>query len=259
MPRATWIQQNFNAGEWSPTVYGRVGLDKYKNALATCLNYVPTVQGMLTRRPGTRYVANSKGNNAVRFQRFEFSTTQAYVLEFGNNYIRFYTNDGQLLSGGVPYEVATTYTTGELFELNFTQSADVLYITHPSHAPAKLQRLGATSWTLTSISFVDGPYLNTNSTATTLTPSGTTGAVTVTASAVTGINNGSGFRASDVGRMLRIKCGGVWLWGTITAYTDTTHVTWTIADPTGTLVPRTATAHGNASRSEEHTSELQSH
>jgi hypothetical protein len=218
MPRATWIQQNFNSGEWSPTVYGRVGLEKYKTALATCLNYVPTVQGMLTRRPGTRYVAGTKSNGKVRLQRFEFSTTQAYVLEFGDSYIRFYTNDGQLLSGGSPYEVATTYTSSEIFSLGFTQSADVLYITHPAHAPAKLQRLGATSWTLSDISFVDGPYLNVNATATTFTSSAAgPGAATVTASAAS-------FVATDVGRMIRLKSGATWGWGTISAYTDSTHV-----------------------------------
>ena len=86
MPRSTWLQTNFNAGEWSPLTYGRVELAKYKNALATCLNYVPMLQGGLTRRPGLRFVAEVKNSaNAVRLQRFEFSITQAYVLEFGPN------------------------------------------------------------------------------------------------------------------------------------------------------------------------------
>jgi hypothetical protein len=241
MPRATWLQTNFNAGEWSPLTYGRVELAKYKNALATCLNYVPMLQGGLTRRPGFRYVAEVKNSaNAVRLQRFEFSITQAYVLEFGPNYIRFYTNGGQLLNLGVPYEVATTYTASELFQLSFAQSADVLYIAHPAHPPAKLQRLGATNWTLTNISFLDGPYLPVNTTATTLTPSGATGAVTVTASAAT-------FAPTDVGRSLRIKAGGVWLWGTITAYASPTSVTWTISPPIGSQVPSTALATANIS------------
>src|SRR5262252_797902 len=129
MPRATWLQTNFNGGEWSPLMYGRVDIPKYKSALATCLNYVATLQGGLTRRPGTRFVSEVKdSSNPVRLVRFEFSTTQAYVLEFGQNYIRFYTNDGQLLSGGLPYEVATPYGAGELSDLSFAQSADVLYI-----------------------------------------------------------------------------------------------------------------------------------
>lgn len=248
MARATQLQTNFNGGEWSPLAYGRVDLAKYKNGLATCLNYVPTAQGGLTRRPGTRFVAEVKNSaNPVRLQRFEFSVTQAYVLEFGANYIRFYTNEGQLLNGGVPYEVATTYTAAEVFQLFFVQSADTLYIVHPAHPPAKLQRLGATNWTVTNISFIDGPYLIVNTTPTTLTPTGTSGSVTVNASSAAGINNGAGFIASDVGRPLRIKCGGVWLWGTITAVASNLSVTWSVQPAAGGLVPAVAVANANIS------------
>ena len=227
MARATWTQNNFNGGEWSPLAYGRSDLAKYKNALALCLGYVPTAQGGLTRRPGTRFVAEVKNSaNAVRLVRFEFSVTQAYVLEFGPSYVRFYTNDGRLESSpGVAYEVATTYTAGELQALSFTQSADVLYIAHPAHAPAKLVRTGALSWTLSNISFTDGPYLIVNTSATTLTSSAAgPGAATVTASSTVGINGGTGFAATDVGRVIRLKSGTNWGWGTITGFTDTTHV-----------------------------------
>lgn len=247
MPKATWLQTNFNGGEWSPLAGGRVDLAKYRNGMAECLDYFPTQQGGLTRRPGTRYAAAVKDSTyAPRPVRFEFSIIQAYVLEFGNNYIRFFTNDGQLLSGGAPYEVTTTYTSAEVWDLDFAQSADTLYIAHPNHPPMKLQRAGATSWTLTAISFLDGPYLSVNTTSTTLTPAATTGTTAVVANSLTGINGGAGFRASDVGRMLRIKCGGSWLWGTIATVSDTTHITWTILSNGGSA-PRTATATANVS------------
>ena len=231
MPRFTWTQNNFNAGEWTPLAYGRADIAKYKNALATCLNYIPTAQGGLTRRPGTRYVASTKSNGAARLVRFEFSTTQAYILEFGDKYIRFYTNDGQLLNLGVPYEVTTTYALADIWNLQFTQSADTLYIAHPSYPPAKLQRGGATSWTLTTISFLDGPYLPLNTvTGTTLTLSavGPGAGITVTASSTAGINGGTGFTANDVGRVFRFKSGANWGWGTFTGYTSSTVMTATI-------------------------------
>lgn len=232
MPRATWVQNNFNGGEWSPLAYGRSDIAKYKAGLATCLNYVPTAQGGLTRRPGTRYVANTKSNQSVRLVPFEFSITQAYVLEFGPNYVRFYTNDGQLLNGGLPYEVATPYGASDLWGMSFAQSADTLYIVHPSYAPRKLQRGGPTSWTLNTLSFLDGPYLTLNSSTTTLTSSvAGPGSATVTASATTGINNGSGFVSADVGRVIRLKSGTNWGWGTITAVGSATSITvnWTTA------------------------------
>lgn len=237
MPRTTWTQNNFNAGEWSPLTYGRSDVGKYTNALATCLNYVPTTQGGLTRRPGTRYVANTKSNGQVRLIPFEFSITQAYILEFGDLYVRFYTLGGQLLSGGTPYEVATPYTLADLQDLSFTQSADVLYIAHRNYKPRKLSRLGPTNWTLTTIAFGDGPWLSLNTTLTTLTPSGTTGSITVTASSTTGINGGVGFVANDVGRYIRFEHGTTVGWGTITAVTSSTQVTYS----TGGISSATAT------------------
>lgn len=233
MPRATWVQHSFNAGEWSPLTYGRVDNARYKDALATCLNYVPTAQGGLTRRPGTKYVANVKNSaDAVRLIAFEFSITQAYVLEFGPLYVRFYTNDAQLLNLGVPYEVATPYTAADLQDLSFVQSADILYIAHKNYAPRKLQRLSATNWTLNTINLLDGPYATPNVTTTTLTSSvAGPGAATVTASSIVGINGGVGFTSNDVGRSIRLKSGGTWGYGKITGFTDTTHVTvnWTSA------------------------------
>src|SRR5688572_6650887 len=60
------------------------------------------------------------------------------------------------ISGGTTarvYEVATPFLEAHLFDLHFTQSADVLTITHPSYAPRELRRVGATNWTLTTASF----------------------------------------------------------------------------------------------------------
>lgn len=241
MPRATWIQTDFTSGEWSPLTYGRVDTPKYKSALATCLNYVPTAQGALIRRPGTKYVAEVKNSaNAVRLIPFEYSDTQAYILEFGPSYIRFYTNDAQLLSGGSPYEVATTYTAGQINDIAYAQSADVLYIVHPAHPPRKLVRNGPLSWTLSVISFNDGPYLNTNTTSTTLTSSvAGPGAATVTASSTTGINGGSGFLTTDVGRMIRLKSGSNWGWGTITARASTTSISVNWVTAVGTTAATT--------------------
>ena len=234
MAKGTWTQVNFNGGEWSPLAQGRIDIGKYPNGLDLCQRFVPAQQGCLIRCPGTRWVAEAKHHTYdARLQRFEFNTTQAYMLEFGHQYVRFYLNDGQLLNTGVPYEVATPYTSDDIWDLDFAQNADTLYITHKNYPTRKLQRLAATNWTLTEVSFLDGPYLPLNLTTTTLSPAAVTGTTTVTASATTGINGGAGFRATDVGRALRIKCGPVWVWGTITTYTDSTHVQWTITPGAG--------------------------
>lgn len=223
MARAAPLQAAFDLGEISPFVYGRIDNESYRRALAYCQNFIPMVQGPVARRPGTKFVAEVK--DSTRFtllQRFEFSTTQAYVLEFGHLYVRFYTDHGQVVSG-TPVEVVTPYTEAQLPSLRFVQSGDVLYIVHPSHAPRKLIRVSPTSWTLTAISFRDGPYLPLNATTTTITPSATTGTVTLTASAAI-------FAATDVGRVVRLSHTS-WGWARITGFTSATVVTALVGSP----------------------------
>jgi len=130
------------------------------------------------------------------------------------------------LSGTI-FEIPTPYLEADLFNLRVIQSGDIAYIFHPDYKPRKLSRFGNTNWTLTEVTFVDGPYLDENDTSTTLNPSATTGSVTITASAVTGINGDTGFQSTDVGRLIRIKHGSDWGNATITAVGSTTSVTAT--------------------------------
>jgi len=51
------------------------------------------------------------------------------------------------------YEVATPYSSATLMDLHYTQSADVLTITHPSFPVMELRRIAATNWTFTASSF----------------------------------------------------------------------------------------------------------
>jgi hypothetical protein len=134
-----------------------------------------------------------------------------------------YVSDG--VSNKV-FEITTPYTTAQLFDIKFAQSADVMYITHPAHEASKLSRTGHTTWSLDEISFTNGPFLDSNITTTTFTPAsaGVGSGVNVTASAITGINGGSGFLTTDVGRQMRIGVG----YAEITARTSTTVVVVTI-------------------------------
>ena len=311
MAKVSAIQNNFNGGEISPLLFGRPDVDRYKTGLQTCLNFIPLVQGPVERRPGTVFMKEVKTSSlSTRIMRFEFSTTQAYILEFGNLYCRFYKDNGVILSStstisgataadpvvvtdtGHPYsngdeiyitgvvgmtelnnkfylvanstantyeltdiggtdidgsaytayssagtsaqtiELTTTYATADLFELKFAQSADILYVVHPDYPPRKISRTSDTAWTITDITFSDGPFLNTNTETTTLGLSATTGSVTVTASAVVGINGGDGFQTTDVGRQIRWKdAASNWTFLTITARASTTSVTATIDGP----------------------------
>lgn len=162
MPKADLLHTAFNAGEFSPRMAARVDFDKYGISLTRCRNMLPTAQGGILRRSGTHYVGSTKSDGAARLIAFEFSDTQAYILEFGNLYIRFYRNLGQIESGGSPYEIVSPYATADLFEIQFTQSADVLYIAHPSYKPRKLTRTGHASWTLSNYTPTADPFTSTD-------------------------------------------------------------------------------------------------
>ena len=168
MARVSTIVTNFQSGELSPRLEGRIDLQKYQSGVQQLTNMLVFPQGGATRRPGTYYAGSSKSNGKVRLIPFEFSDEQAYVIELGANYMRFYANGGLLVSGGSAVEVVTPYSATEIFELNYTQSADVIYFAHKNHPPAKLTRTTASSFTFNDIDFVDGPYLDENITETKL-------------------------------------------------------------------------------------------
>lgn len=231
----TYYQSNFTAGELSPRISGYIDFQKFSNGLELQENFINLQQGGITRRPGTYFAAEVKDSTKpVRLIPFAFNTGQAYIVEIGDGYMRFYDNGGQIASGGSPYEISGPYSSADVHKLSWTQSADVLYITHPDYAVRKLQRTAATSWTLTTLDFQDGPYLDINTTTTTLTPSGASGSVTVTASAAL-------FAATDVGRQIRIDNGTNWAWGKITAYTSATQVT--VGVKSSQSFPTTATTN----------------
>ena len=225
MARVAAQLSNFTAGELSPRLDGRNDLAKYSAGCATVENMVIYPHGAAARRPGTTFIAEVKTSSAkTRLISFEFSTTQTYILELGNQYMRFYRDNGQILSSGSPYEISTPYLTAELFDIKFAQSADVMYITHPNHATRKLSRTGHTSWTLTEVDFTNGPYLDTNTSTTTITASAHTVGTgrTFTASANT-------FASTDVGRLIRFRDGHA----KVTGFTDATIVTVEILVDTG--------------------------
>jgi len=227
MARVAVQLTNFTGGELSPRLDGRNDIAKYNSGCKTLENMIVYPHGSATRRSGTQFVSEVKDSTKkTRLISFEFSTIQTYVLEFGNQYIRFYKDNGQILSGGSAYEIASPYLEAELFDIKFAQSADTMYICHPNHHPRKLTRTGHTNWTLTNDVIINGPFMDHNVETTTANPSSKTvgSTSTVTFSAVTGINSNQGFLSTDVGRLLHIKDGHI----KITSVTSTTVVVGTV-------------------------------
>ena len=191
----------FNGGIWSDVLKGRYDLANYKSASRTCSNFTPTRYGQIEKRPGTEHVGYAKGQCVLK--PFQFSVDTKFVLEFGNEYIRFWKEDGGLVqqesTPGTPEEVATPYQQNELYEVQIRAINDVVYIVHPNHPVGILTRVADNNWTYASASLT-GPFVDpdVNSLDNPLIPNGTTGSIN--------INSPDGILSADmVGSILRLK------------------------------------------------------
>lgn len=155
MAQIRLYQQSFNGGEISESMFSRVTDSKYQSGLAKCRNFLVEPQGPIVSRPGFQRVLEVKDpSKPPRLLNFTFSADQTMALELGEKYIRFHTQGQTLLDDdGLPYEVETPYLIDDVWGIHFVQSADIVTLVHPSHAPRELRRYGATDWRLTEISF----------------------------------------------------------------------------------------------------------
>ena len=205
MPRFVDIQTNFSTGELDPLLRSRIDLAQYNNALAKATNVVVQPQGGIRRRPGLKHIADlpNSAANGVRLVPFEFSVDDSYMLCFVNERMYVFKDGVQItaINGGANPYLTTTITSAMLSQLNWTQSADTMFIVHPDLAPVKLVRGGSdSSWTISTYTFSSIPKYAFTLTVTTptsghLTPSAVSGNVTLT-------SQNSAFSAGSVGQYI---------------------------------------------------------
>ena len=235
MPAFHELTLNFNSGLWSPLLAARVDLKKYTSACQELENFILLVPGGVIRRPGTQYLGTAKfANKRCRVIGFNFSVTTNFILEFGDRYVRFWTNSVQVrtpiatyaawvtahayvvgnyvrtgapekvycckiahtsgvfatdLAAGKwaaehpPLEKVTPYLEAHLREIQYCQINDLMYLTHPSYPPAQLTRKADDDWTFAELAYGWPPLMEENAKNITITPSATSGAVTLSASA----------------------------------------------------------------------------
>ncbi|WP_176331775.1 hypothetical protein [Burkholderia vietnamiensis] len=218
MPKAAPQQVSFDAGELSPLLGARVDLAKYPNGCQVMENFIATVQGPAIRRGGKRFVAPIKDSTKQAWLLpFIVADGIAYMLEFGDHYIRFFVNRGQLVNAGTPVEIATPYALADLttedgtFAIRATQSADTMYLFHGSYQTQKLLRTSATTFAMQTVTFVGGPFATVNSDSNvTVKASAQSGNVTLTAT-------GAVFRPSDVGTLFYLE-----------QYDNSAHPPWSV-------------------------------
>ena len=109
MARSAPSLSTFTAGEISPRLEGRVNLEKYRAGLSDLTNMVVQPHGGVTRRPGTEYLGAVKDSaTKTRLIPFQFKTSDTYILEFGDQYMRVFRNGLQVLEGSSQNITAAT-------------------------------------------------------------------------------------------------------------------------------------------------------
>ncbi len=176
-------QTSFASGALSKLYRGQINSDVYASAVKDLENVIPIPQGPLIRRPGTYFAGPAATNtaNGSRLVPFYFGEGQSYVLEFFDGKIRIFTGAGPLnysstfeTAGlrGTPFEISTTgYNIAKIHEIDFVQSADVIFITHKDVPLQKIVRTipvsgetgyndttDTTWWTLSNVVLSDGPW-----------------------------------------------------------------------------------------------------
>lgn len=95
----TLIQPSLTGGEIAPALWARVDLATFMRSLKTCRNFTILAYGGAQNRTGTELIAETKTEgDRIRLIPFTFSSSQTYVLEFGDHYIRFF-RDGVAIPG----------------------------------------------------------------------------------------------------------------------------------------------------------------
>lgn len=193
------------------------------------------------------YIDSVVGMTQVNGREFIVTVTGANTFTLDGVNSTGYTAYASGGSAKRPYEITTPYSgdsasPNNVWELQYAQSADTMYLVHPQFAPRTLSRTGHTAWTLAIPGFEWGPFQSRKPTATTLTASAITGAgITITASA-------SEFTASHVNSIYLLEeatdtlIDG--LWKSATAYVLNDRVQnagrvykCTVAGTTGTVAP----------------------
>jgi len=183
---ASQLVSSFNAGELSPYMDVRSDVEKYASGCRMLENFITLPYGGVYRRPGTEYLGKAKyADRQCRLIGFNFSTTTRFVIEMGDLYLRFWSNGVQVMNPSnpsLPLEVASPYPDGRVRQVQYVQINDVMYFTHPMHEPQKLVRNADDNWSFAPVVWDWPATLDENITNTTITPSGQTGTITLTAS-----------------------------------------------------------------------------
>jgi hypothetical protein len=105
---------DLSGGEWAPDMEGRIDLPRYARSVKEMTNFIAKKQGGAIRRGGWHYADETKYQDKMaKMIPFIFGTEQAYAIEAGDLYMRFFM-DGFLIRDTTGSNLITNgqFTTG---------------------------------------------------------------------------------------------------------------------------------------------------
>ena len=172
------ILNTFNAGELSPHMDARIDYEKYSSGQRTMENFIALPYGGALKRSGTQYIDTTQNNGIARLAPFSVGVDQGYIMEFADEFLGFVQNGVRLTN-----TLTTVYDESDVFEIQLAQFADTMYLAHPDYPVQKVTRTStAPEFTIEEVEWAWPPVLDENTSDITITPSATTGTVTLTAS-----------------------------------------------------------------------------
>ena len=143
-------------------MYGRTDIAKYDSGAAVLRNFFVLRYGGAANRPGFKFIAQTYNNKKAVLIPFMYSTDQNYIVEITAGRCQFYTDGGIVVKeDGTPYSIENFFADKDLEDaakIKYTQSADVLFIVHPAHAPMTLTRYGSLDWRFEAMDITGGPF-----------------------------------------------------------------------------------------------------
>lgn len=203
MSRIRQVKTTFTAGEVSRSLLGRGDLRAYDNGALALRNVFIQPTGGITRRAGMYHVDMAEGPG--RLIAFEFNTEQTYLLVLTHFRMDIYANGAHVETLSAPWSES------QIDNLAWTQSADTMLLVHPDAPPKKLTRGTGGAFSLNDWAFFTDdhgvefhPCFKYAAADVTLTPSGTTGTITLSASANVFDDDHDGTALRVGGKMVRI-------------------------------------------------------
>ena len=179
MGRARYNHNSFSIGFLSRRIHGNTDFEGYNNALDECVNFVIQPTGGLFKRTGTYFVAEAHSDNP-RLVLFSYSAEDQYILEFGAQYIRYFTKYGPLTHNDETIvETVTEFSATDVHSMTVQQDGNILILI-TNKGLYTLERTAVDEFLLQKEDYTSEPLTFTNNEKVALKPSATSGTITIT-------------------------------------------------------------------------------